>query len=267
MAKDTFWFPHDYNARNDVKIKNLIRKLGFEGYGIFWSIVEELYNNNNAMPNYYDAIAYDLRTDVEKVRSIIEDFDLFVVHNGYFGSTSIERRINERLAKSKKAQISANRRWEQCERNANASKSHCESDANASKSHCESDANAMLERKKERKKDTQTPTVSPSVTPQAVVVTSTNFSDRSIAMVEFVKTLKNVSKLKDQLTHEEADRLLDKFPKETLKEILLEMENYKLLTKKSNSVNLTIRSWLKRRSETLKRPHDINQNFNGITAN
>lgn len=107
----------------------------------------------------------------------------------------------------------------------------------------------------------------PAISPTAVVVTSTNFSDKSIAMVEFVKTLKNVSKLKDQLTHEEADRLLDKFPKETLKEILLEMENYKLLTKKSNSVNLTIRSWLKRRSETLKRPHDINQNFNGITAN
>ena len=43
--KDTFYFPHDYNSRTDEKIKLLIRKHGIEGYGIFWAIVEDLYNN------------------------------------------------------------------------------------------------------------------------------------------------------------------------------------------------------------------------------
>ena len=41
MPKDTFYFSHDYNARNDEKIKRLIRKHGMQGYGVFWSIVED----------------------------------------------------------------------------------------------------------------------------------------------------------------------------------------------------------------------------------
>ena len=44
MAKETFYFSHDYNARNDIKIKKLILKHGFCGYGIFWAIIEDLYN-------------------------------------------------------------------------------------------------------------------------------------------------------------------------------------------------------------------------------
>jgi len=45
MPKDTYYFSHDYNCRNDEKIKRLLRKHGMCGYGIFWSIVEDLYNN------------------------------------------------------------------------------------------------------------------------------------------------------------------------------------------------------------------------------
>ena len=47
MPKDTFYFSHDYNARNDEKIKMLIRKHGMIGYGVFWAIVEDLYNIKN----------------------------------------------------------------------------------------------------------------------------------------------------------------------------------------------------------------------------
>ena len=77
MAKDTFYFSHDYNSRSDEKIKLLIRKHGIEGYGIFWAIVEDLYNNANALRLDSDGISFDLRVDKNVIDSILNDFDLF----------------------------------------------------------------------------------------------------------------------------------------------------------------------------------------------
>ena len=59
MSKDTFYFSHDYNVRNDIKIKKLINKHGFLGYGLFWAIIEDLYNNTNVLPMDYECIAFD----------------------------------------------------------------------------------------------------------------------------------------------------------------------------------------------------------------
>ena len=59
------YFSHDYNTRSDEKIKLLIRKFGMEGYGIYWSIVEDLYTNANVLRLDYDGIAYDLHSDKE----------------------------------------------------------------------------------------------------------------------------------------------------------------------------------------------------------
>lgn len=111
MAKDTFYFSHDYNARNDSKIKKLLSKHGYLGYGIFWAIIEDLYNNTNVLQLDYDSIAFDLRTDVEIIKSIINDFDLFIIESDCFGSYSIEKRLEERNAKSQKARLSVLKRW------------------------------------------------------------------------------------------------------------------------------------------------------------
>jgi len=61
--------------------------------------------------------------------------------------------------------------------------------------------------------------------------------------------LKNVSKLKQQLTNKEAERLLDKFDRFAVKEILEAMDNHKDLIKKNISVNSTIQNWIRRRQE------------------
>lgn len=131
MAKDTFYFTHDYNSRNDPKIKKLISKHKFLGYGIFWAIIEDLYQNANALPTDYESIAFDLRTDPELVKSIICDFDLFQFDGEEFGSKSVETRLNARNAKSLKARESALNRWNKSERNANALPT--QSDCNAIK--------------------------------------------------------------------------------------------------------------------------------------
>ena len=128
MAKDTFYFTHDFNARQDAKIKRLIMKHGMAGYGMFWSIVEDLYNNANALPTDYESIAFDLRSTTEIVISIIKDFGLFVVDGDTFGSMSVQGRLDARAAKSKKARDSAHKRW-----NNDANALPTDSDSNAIK--------------------------------------------------------------------------------------------------------------------------------------
>ena len=129
MAKDTFYFSHDYNSRADEKIKLLIRRHGILGYGIFWAIIEDLYNNANALRTDYEGIAYDLRVDIKIVKSVINDFDLFIIKDDFFGSFSVQRRLEDRNAKSKKASDSANYRWSKLKDDANAMRTQCDSNA------------------------------------------------------------------------------------------------------------------------------------------
>lgn len=133
--KETFYFSHDYNARSDENIKRLLRKWGMAGYGVFWSIVEDLYNNANALRMDCEGIAYELRVDLNMVESIINDFDLFVIDGDSFGSLSIQRRLDERNEKSIKARDSARKRWD----NANALRT-------------QSNGNAIKEKKRKEKK-------------------------------------------------------------------------------------------------------------------
>ena len=111
LKKETFYFSHDYTARSDEKIKNLIYDFGYEGYGIYWSLIEELYQNANALRTNYKRIAFDMRVDENTIQSIIENFDLFIVENEYFGSLSVQRRLDMRNDKSNKARESAQKRW------------------------------------------------------------------------------------------------------------------------------------------------------------
>jgi CRISPR/Cas system-associated protein endoribonuclease Cas2 len=128
MNKETFYFSHDYNARSDSKIKKLIVKHGFAGYGLYWSIVEDLYQNANALQTDYDCIAFDLHTDSKVIKSIVEDFGLFEIKDGYFGSLSIQRRLDERDKKSQTARDTAFKRWNK-EGNAKAMQTHSEGNA------------------------------------------------------------------------------------------------------------------------------------------
>jgi len=138
--KETYYFSHDYNARSDAKIKRLLQKHGIAGYGAYWSIVEDLYQNANALRTDYDCIAFDLRVKSDMIKSIINDFDLFIIKGDFFGSLSVQRRLDERYAKSKKARESATYRWNKTETDANALRTEC-------------DGNAIKERKGKESKE------------------------------------------------------------------------------------------------------------------
>lgn len=138
--KETFYFSHDYNARSDAKIKRLLQKHGIAGYGAYWSIVEDLYQNANAMRTDYDCIAFDLRVKSEMIKSIINDFDLFIINGDMFGSLSVQRRLDERNERSRKARESASYRWNKTEPDANAMP-------------MQSDSNAIKEKKRKKSKE------------------------------------------------------------------------------------------------------------------
>jgi len=73
----------------------------------------------------YEGIAYDFRIDISIVKSVLNDFDLFVFDGDSFGSLSVQKRLDERDSKSVKARQSAHKRWT----NANAMQSQCEGNA------------------------------------------------------------------------------------------------------------------------------------------
>jgi len=154
--KDTFYFTHDYNTRQDVKIKKLIQKHGMCGYGVFWAIIEDLYNNANALPLDYDSIAYDLRMDSEVIKSVINDFGLFVIEFNEFGSKSVQTRLEDRNDRSTKARESAFKRWnkplENNELETIKDATELETDANALQT--DSDRNAIKEIKEIKLKET-----------------------------------------------------------------------------------------------------------------
>lgn len=126
LKKETFYFSHDYTARSDEKIKNLIYDFGYQGYGIYWALIEELYQNANALQTNYKRIAFDMRVDENTIKSIIEKFDLFIVENEFFGSLSVQRRLDMRNDKSNKARESAQKRWT---KDANALQTQSDSNA------------------------------------------------------------------------------------------------------------------------------------------
>lgn len=102
--KESFYFPHDYNARADVKITKLIRLHGWAAYGLYWALIEMLYENGGKIVNDYEHLAYDLRADLKLIQSIVEQSDLFYRSgSASFGSRSVDRRLQERRDRQKKA--------------------------------------------------------------------------------------------------------------------------------------------------------------------
>ena len=91
------YFSHDSNARNSDKLIRVRMKYGAEGYGAYFMILERLRDEDDYTSIAdYDMIAYDLRCDRELVRSVIEDFSLFVIdeERGIFYSSGLINRMS-----------------------------------------------------------------------------------------------------------------------------------------------------------------------------
>jgi hypothetical protein len=83
-----------------------------------------------------ERIAFELRTDIDFILSIIQDFNLFEIDEDSFYSNSVLKRLNIINEKRDKARKSAEIRWT----NANAMRTQC-------------DGNAVKERKEKKSKE------------------------------------------------------------------------------------------------------------------
>ena len=121
MNKETFYFSHDYNARNDMKIQALLVEHGAVGYGVYWIIVEILHEESHKkLPLNkltYVAVARQASTSVEHVKSIVEcclEYELFDEEDGCFFSKRILKNIDKRMdiseKRAKAGRISAEKR-------------------------------------------------------------------------------------------------------------------------------------------------------------
>jgi len=106
------YFNHDSVARLDIRVIKLRSKLGYEGYGVFWAVLELLFTEENKLCiDDYDSLAFGLQCDPKILKQVIEDFDLFVVEDGCFYSRRLNNHIEEINNKSKKAKENINKRW------------------------------------------------------------------------------------------------------------------------------------------------------------
>jgi hypothetical protein len=96
MKKDTYYFSHDANSRNDVKCIKLRRELGLEGYGIFWCLIEILREapENKLLLTALEDIAYDLHTSKEKLEAVVLRYDLFKLEEDKFFSERLTRSMS-----------------------------------------------------------------------------------------------------------------------------------------------------------------------------
>lgn len=116
------YFSHDSNARNDIKLIRLRSKYGYQGYGIYFALIELLFSEDNKLCiDDFETLAFGLQCDANILKDIIKNFDLFIFENNCFYSKRLDNVINEIESKSKKASENAKKRWSmqtQSDRNA-----------------------------------------------------------------------------------------------------------------------------------------------------
>jgi hypothetical protein len=112
MAKETYYFSHDFNARSDKEMMKVRMKMGMAGIGLYWCIVEMLYEEGGYLNrSEYERISFELQSDFDSVTMIIEQFKLFKFDDEKFWSESALFRLDKRKLKSEKARESISHRW------------------------------------------------------------------------------------------------------------------------------------------------------------
>ncbi len=116
MAKDAYYFSHDYNARNDERILELRSQFGAEGYGVFWMIVETMAENeNNGIKcNFIGGLSLGYGVAIGRLQEIIEcckSLELFHEKDGYLFSKRLLEHKEFRKNLSENGVEGAKKRW------------------------------------------------------------------------------------------------------------------------------------------------------------
>ncbi len=171
--KITSYFSHDSNSRNDEKIIALRIKHGWEGYGLYWAIIEKLRESSDYQLSVnYNLLAFDLRTDNEKIKSIVTGFGLFTIEDDFFYSKSLCDRMLIKDEASDRARKKALKRWGQ---NDEALQLHEKNDATALLQQPKNDAKKVKESKGKKESDAPSEEIKPPK-PALSAVMPSNYS-------------------------------------------------------------------------------------------
>lgn len=102
------FFSHDISTRESKEIKRIIRDLGFEGYGLFWALVEFMHKNS-LMVGEEDLVIDETFTN--KIKQILTQYGLFHIDDNFYISDRILRNINKQEEKSQQNTMAAKIRW------------------------------------------------------------------------------------------------------------------------------------------------------------
>lgn len=119
--KDTYYFSHDSNARNDEKILAIRMRHRAEGYAVYFMILERLREcTDNMSVKDYNVLAFDFRVSADLVKSVVENYGLFVFTDDgkHFYSERMQRNMEIVKAKSEKAKQAVKKRWEKQKKDA-----------------------------------------------------------------------------------------------------------------------------------------------------
>jgi uncharacterized phage protein (TIGR02220 family) len=126
-------------------MKRLFMGEGLSGIGLYWCIVEMLYEKGGYIElEYIPIIAFDLRTTEDTVHNVIEKYGLFNSNDTHFYSNGVLNRLNLRAEKSEKARKSVEARW---------NKSKANNDENTDEIRTYNDSNTIKENKIKEKEN------------------------------------------------------------------------------------------------------------------
>lgn len=133
LSKDAYYFSHDSNAHKAPKILKLRSKFGWEGYGIFWAIVETLREQENYSwkADEKELLSFSFANGEPIVNQVIDyciEIELLIVtDDGFLQSESLNRRMEIREEKRRKkveaGKKGALSRWKNSNANSSANDS------------------------------------------------------------------------------------------------------------------------------------------------
>ena len=268
--RDTFYFPHEYNAKDDPKCERLICDMGMEGYGIFWALLEVL----RVQPDYtyplanIPIVAHKYYTTSDQVRRVVFDFGLFtIVEDKIFFSNGLINRMlpmdEARNIARESGKKGAAKRWGNRDPNRVsiatpigtliASKVNKSKEKESIKGDCKGEETSV---------DNSAEGMSAGGSAPAPHKYSESF-------LKFQKWITDnaprVAKMKEPMTEEQSQKLKDKYPTEQICEVLQAMHNYEPLIRRNRSAYLTASNWLCRHDQTPKQTnHETARKYNDL---
>jgi hypothetical protein len=114
LAKEAYYFSHDANARQDEKILMLRAEHGWEGYGIYWALIEMMFENGDTALSHdkIKGLAISYNIDITMLQSVINTCiaeRLFASDDDKFWSESLKRR-KEKYQENKAKKSSAGKK-------------------------------------------------------------------------------------------------------------------------------------------------------------